>query len=319
MTRRDFAGLVLGGATTLAAQVPEHTEGSLVHTRIDTHTHFYDPSRPQGVPWPPRTERQLYRTVLPPDFVRVSQPYGITGTVVVEASPLVEDNDWILKLAARHPVIVGFVGNLVPGTSDFDHHFDALQRNRLFRGIRIGMLWDRDLAQQLQQPGYVSGLKTLAQADLCVDAVGGVSLLEAVLRVSDAVPALRIVIDHLPYDLKPDERPAYSRALSELSKRPRVYAKVSNVPRKNGARVSASLSDYRESLDELWSIFGAERVIYGSNWPVSERVAPYGVAFNLVHEYFSTRGPEVEERFFWRNAKLAYRWVDRRGLSPTTA
>ena len=72
---------------------------------IDTHTHFYDPTRPQGVPWPPPAERTLYRRVLPPEFVAVSQPHGVTATVVVEASPWLEDNQWVLDLATDNPVI----------------------------------------------------------------------------------------------------------------------------------------------------------------------------------------------------------------------
>ena len=68
---------------------------------IDTHTHFYDPTRPQGVPWPPKENQLLYRTVLPADAQALAAPVGVTGTVVVEASAWLEDNQWILDLAAN--------------------------------------------------------------------------------------------------------------------------------------------------------------------------------------------------------------------------
>ena len=74
---------------------------------IDTHTHFYDPTRPQGVPWPPNKESPFYRTVLPKDFLDVASPLGVRETVVVEASEWVEDNQWILDLAKTNPSIVG--------------------------------------------------------------------------------------------------------------------------------------------------------------------------------------------------------------------
>ena len=54
---------------------------------IDTHTHFYDPTRPQGVPWPSKTDAALYRPVYPEEFKAIARPLGVTGTVVVEASP----------------------------------------------------------------------------------------------------------------------------------------------------------------------------------------------------------------------------------------
>jgi hypothetical protein len=54
---------------------------------IDTHTHFYDPTRAQGVPWPPRDEKLLYRTVMPKNYRVQPVPRPVAGTMVVEASP----------------------------------------------------------------------------------------------------------------------------------------------------------------------------------------------------------------------------------------
>ena len=79
---------------------------------IDTHTHFYDPTRPQGVPWPKPEEKLLYQPYYPAQFRALTRPLGVVGTVVVEASPWVEDNQWILDLARDNDDIVGFIGNL---------------------------------------------------------------------------------------------------------------------------------------------------------------------------------------------------------------
>ena len=53
---------------------------------VDTHIHLYDPTRPQGVPWPPKNDALLYKPVLPATFASLVRPLGVTGTVVVEAS-----------------------------------------------------------------------------------------------------------------------------------------------------------------------------------------------------------------------------------------
>ena len=81
---------------------------------IDTHVHFYDPTRPQGTPWPPRDLAVLYKPHLPMDFRKATSGLGIAGVIVVEASDWLEDNQWILDLAKDEPLIVGFVGNLDP-------------------------------------------------------------------------------------------------------------------------------------------------------------------------------------------------------------
>src|SRR5258708_9646872 len=81
---------------------------------IDAHTHFYDPTRPQGVPWPGKGDKTLYRPVLPKELAELAKPQHVGATIVVEASPLVEDNQWLIELAACEPVIIGGVVNPGP-------------------------------------------------------------------------------------------------------------------------------------------------------------------------------------------------------------
>ena len=81
---------------------------------IDTHTHFYDPTRPEGVPWPPADNELLYRTVLPEHHRALAVPEGVTGTVVVEASAWLADNQWILDLAADDPGSSGWWATSIP-------------------------------------------------------------------------------------------------------------------------------------------------------------------------------------------------------------
>lgn len=277
---------------------------------IDTHAHFYDPARAGGVPWPEKNDKTLYRTVLPDEFVRLTKPLGITGVIEVEASPLVEDNEWVLDLAPNNPILIGTVGDLEPGKPDFRRNLIRFHKNPLFLGIRFGYLWGRSLATEFPKPQFIADLRFLAETGLELDVVGGPSLLAEVVRITDHVPALRIVIDHLPFDSPADsaDRAEYVQALHELGKRRQVYAKVSNVLRRSQDRVPANLDFYRPSLDELWDVFGQDRLIYGSNWPVSDLVAPYDAVFRIVYEYFAAKGRDAFEKYFWKNSQAAYRW-----------
>lgn len=274
---------------------------------IDTHTHFYDPRRAEGIPWPSKDNTLLYRPTLPEHFRFVARPLGVTGTVVVEASPWVEDNQWLLDLAERETVIVGIVGRLDPAAADFPRLLERFGRHRLFRGIRLG---SNQVDAGLARPDYLENLRRLAAADLELDLIGQPEMYATARALSDRVPALRIVLNHLPLDW-PAGDAAVRQAFADLRPRRQIYAKVSGVPRRVGGRVPADLAAYRESLEELWANFGPRRLIYGSNWPVSDRLAAYSVALKIVRQFFAGKGPAALDQYFWKNARDAYRWIER--------
>jgi L-fuconolactonase len=272
---------------------------------IDAHIHLFDPTRPQGVPWPPKDDAVLYKPALPDRYRKIAARLGVVGAIEVECSAWVEDNQWVLDVAAKDSIIVGTVGNLEPGKPEFRSQLERFRKNPLFRGIRYGNLWGRDLGAEISKPEFVAGLKALADAGLVLDTANpDAPLLQAVIRVTDKVPGLRVVIDHLPQlHPLPD--------LEELGKRPQVYVKVSEVLRRENGRVPANLDFYRQTLDQLWGIFGEDRLLYGSDWPNSDLWAPFEVELNVVRQFFRGKGRAAEEKYFWKNSVAAYHWVKR--------
>ena len=73
-------------------------------------------------------------------------------------------------------------------------------------------------------------------------------------------------------------------------------------------RASTNAIDYKPGLDQLWDIFGADRVVYASNWPASDMTAPYPVVHKIALDYVSSRGAADTEKFFWRNSINIYKW-----------
>src|SRR5437016_11442211 len=122
--------------------------------------------------------------------------------------------------------MVGTVGDLEPGKPEFRKQLERFHRNPLFRGIRYGNLWDRNLGAELSNTMFVSGLKALADAGLELDTANpDPALIASIVRLTDQVPNLRVVIDHLPQLEPPTEtaaRKAYERSLREIGKRPQV-------------------------------------------------------------------------------------------------
>ncbi len=310
MTRRQFLA-----ATALAASgaACSTTSAPAPLVIIDTHTHFYDPARPGGVPWPGKGDALLHRTTLPTDYRAQPVPQPVAGTVVVEASPLVEDNQWILNLAAKDKFIVGFVGNLKPGEDAFAGHLKRFAANPLYRGIRIS---EGALRPGLGNAAFLADIKRLADADLELDVNGGPTMLPEVARLANKLPGLRLAINHLA-NTRIDGKnvsPTWRADLEAAAKFPKVFLKVSALVEGTGRTDGSAPRDvefYRPWLDIAWNAFGPDRLIYGSNWPVSARFASLATVQGIVHDYFAARGRAALEKFFARNAQAAYRWAKR--------
>lgn len=303
------------GGHAVAADRPDESQtgsdGPL--TIIDTHTHFYDPTRPEGVPWPGKGS-SLYRTVLPRHYRAQPTPAPVTGTVVVEASNRLEDNQWILDLAKDDPFIVGFVGHLTVGDEDFGKHLKRFAKNPLFRGIRIS---SAVLRESLADDRMLTDLQKLSDADLSLDVNGRPDMLPDVARLAERLQSLRIIINHVT-NLKTDGNPpprGWTEGMQAAAAHPHVYCKVSALVENAGARVGeapADVAHYKPMLDALWEIFGGKRLVYGSNWPVSDRGADLATVQSIVTKYFSTKGPQALQRFFAGNARDAYKWIERK-------
>jgi len=278
---------------------------------IDCHTHFYDPARPQGVPWPGRNETQLYRRVLPHDYKRLAVPLGITGTVVVEASAWIEDNQWVLDLAKDEPFIKGLVGHLNPGDAEFAQQIKRFSANPLFRGIRVS----GEAVNRLSTPDRWRDLRLLAENDLSLDVNGGVDSLPHVAAVARAVPELRLVINHVA-NVRMDggvPPPAWLDGMRVAAAQPNVFCKVSGLVEGSGQRNDATpdVNFYRPLLDHVWQCFGEERVIYGSNWPVSELFADFASVHGIVKSYSAEKGERASHQYFSGNARRFYKYLSR--------
>jgi len=324
-SRRDFLSRAAATAAalgwpfdslTLAQDRPSEAQATPIPI-IDTHIHLFDPERPQGAPYtgPPGVPTIA---AYPERYRKLAVPLGVVGAIKVEASPWIEDNLWVLEVAQKDPIIVGVVGNLEPDKPEFPEYLERYHKNPLFRGIRYGNLWGRDITKQSTNPDFIGGLKRLAQADLALDTANPrVPLLEAMIRINDAVPSLRIVLDHLPaLDPAEADRAAYDAALREIGKRPQMFVKLSEIIHRANGQVSTDLGAYRARLDALMGVFGEDRILFGSDWPNSDGVAPIGKVFATAKEYFLTKPRAVAEKYFWKNSVAVYKWVRRDPSQP---
>jgi len=306
-SRRSF----LAAAATAATATIADAAGPAFPI-IDTHLHLYDPTRPQGAPYP-RTPSP--RPFLPRDYREVATPLGITGGIKVEASPWVEDNLWVLMTIENEPIIVGMIGCLDPTKPEFREYLDRYHRNKLFLGIRYGNVWEgHNLVTAVQSLDFIANMKAFAQTGLTLEVANPrLDLIDATVRLTDKVPELRVVLGHLqalPLPTVPDVMKSYSNNLEELRKR-NVYAKISGLPRRlANEQPQADPAVYKPILDIFWDIFGQDFLVYAG---VNK------TALEALDSYFMAKGRTAAEKFFWKNSAPAYRWIRRDPKQPQLA
>jgi predicted TIM-barrel fold metal-dependent hydrolase len=226
-------------------------------------------------------------------------------------------------MSQADPIMVGVIGNLEPEKPEFHEYFERYRKIPLFRGIRCGNLWGRKLIALVDNPNFISGMKEFAAADLIMDTANpSPDLIEACVKLTDKVPNLRVMLDHLPGMQAPEDpavRKSVDSNLRTLAKR-NVYVKGSVVARRVNGVVQMEAATYKPVLDMIWDIFGEDKVVFGSDWPNSTgNWVTYQQTLTIMREYRATKNRAVSEKYFWKNSIAAYKWQKRTASQPSGA
>ena len=281
---------------------------------IETHIHLYQVTRTGGVPWPPAINTTLYRDILPPEYHQLARNNGIVGAGIVEASPLNEDNQWVLDLVRGDRFFSFYVGQLEVGAPDFIANLNRFGMDRRFVGIR-GFLWSPpaitlDAAQSRD-------LRELSRRGMTLDIIsrGSTNPKPTVEALCRAFPDLRIIINHLGGAQGLTPTAVWELAIRRLADVcPNLYMKFSSfydmyqVGDGNSPWIAPlDVAAYKPHFDVLLSAFGPDRLIWGSNWPVSNLGGGFAEQIGIAEAYLAEFGTEVRDKVMFRNAMKFYR------------
>lgn len=276
---------------------------------IDTHIHFYDTSRDIEMSWPPKDDKALYKPHLPAEYSELAKASGVTGVVIVEASDHLEDNRWVLDLVEGDGFYLGLVGNIDVYREDFEGQLKALKRDKRLVGLRPRGPKPINFSDRT----VLKNLAALAEHGLTMDYLtngGGIPGIETIDGVARAIPDLRIVVNHClgwNFDGKAPPRD-WMAAVERLAENANVSCKISGLYQRSVTQPAPqSIEHYEAVLEALWKSFGKERLIYGSNWPVTKRTGSYASFLQLADRFIREKGQDARERYYWKNAAAAYR------------
>jgi L-fuconolactonase len=271
---------------------------------VDAHQHFWELGR-FHYPWLTRDLGILYRNYLPQDLKSVLGKVGIDRTILVQATHSEDETKWLLDLADQNDFVggvVGWVDLTSPRLSLSLEHFAS--RAKLV-GSRH-QAHDEPDALWLVREDVLAGLGMLSQAGLAYDLLVRTPHLPCVSVIAERYPDLRLVVDHIA---KPPiarrEFQGWAKAMEPLGRYRNVFCKLS------GMITEANWSNWKPSdlkpcVDYVMDLFGPDRLMFGSDWPVCLLAGSYLDVWYVIHELVDTATAEAKDKIFGGTAVSFY-------------
>lgn len=248
-----------------------------------------------------------------PELQAVAQPLGVIGSVLVQSQASDVDTDYLLSLAAKHEFVKAVVGWVDLTAPTAPQRIRQLALHPKLRGLRP-MLQALPEDDWLLRPEIEPAIAAMIEQRLSFDALVFTRHLHHLRIFATRFPQLPIVIDH---GAKPPiaanecvQFQSWSDAMSGLAELPQVYCKVSGLLTEAHAEQGAeALNIY---LVRLLELFGAERLLWGSDWPVvnnaaNESLADYATWLALARNFFMQQPAAPANAIFGENARRFYR------------
>lgn len=271
--------------------------------RIDAHQHFWQLAARAGG-WPPPSLAAIYRDFAPADLAPLLAEHGVQGTVLVQSLPSEADTHWLLALAEQADFIRAVVGWTDLLAQDAPAAIARLASHKKLKGLRP-MLQDLDDERWIADPALAPALSAMVEHRLRFDALVLPRHLPALLQCARAWPKLPIVIDHAA---KPPVAAAsfgrWREDLAQLAALPNVHCKLSGLVTE--ARADWTVEDLRPYVAHVLEVFGAQRVIWGSDWPVVDLAGGYGAWLAASESLLSHLGQQDRNDIFGLNARRFY-------------
>jgi L-fuconolactonase len=248
-------------------------------TRVDAHHHLWPDPSPSDYPWMTDELAAIRRPFGPADLAPLIAAAGIDRTVLVQTRSSVEETEAFLAIAAGTSFIAGVVGWLDlagPGIADGIARLRAMPGGSRLAGIRH-QVHDEPDPDWLRQVEVRRGIAAVGAAGLAYDLLVRTRELPAALDTVRALPDVRFVIDHLA---KPPIREgaaalaAWSDALHPFAPLPNAWAKVSGLVTE-AEWAGWTVDDLVPVIRVALEVFGPDRLLFGSDWPVCLLAASY--------------------------------------------
>lgn len=271
--------------------------------KIDSHQHFWQ-YNPVKDAWITDDMSVIQRDFLPDDLLPLLQHNQIEGCVAVQADQSEAENNLLLGLAKNAPFVKGIVGWIDLRAENVDERLQYYKQFELMKGFRH-VLQAEDASFMLTEE-FKRGISKLAAYGFTYDILITNEQLKAANELVASFPNQKFVIDHLAKPgIKAGDIDVWAEDITTIARLKNVYCKVS------GFSTEAdwyhwTLDDVRPYLDVVFRQFGINRVMYGSDWPVSIVAGGYNRVIQSLETYMQQFNAQEQSLFWGENAAEFY-------------
>lgn len=271
---------------------------------VDAHFHAWRIAR-GDYGWLTPARGAIYRDVEVAHWRALAAPLGVRGGVLVQAAPTAAETEFLLAIAASEDDVLGVVGWTDLAAPDSAQQVAALARRPKLKGLRP-MLQDIADPDWILQPALVPALDAMARHGLVFDALVRSVHLPRVRQLARRHPGLRIVIDH---GAKPDiaggEWQPWAGEMERMAAETGAVCKLSGLLTEAGALAHEPQS-ILPWVQHLLQVFGPDRLLWGSDWPVLELAGNYAGWTRLCRGFTGALADAERAALFGGNARRVY-------------
>lgn len=272
--------------------------------KIDSHQHFWK-YHPVKDAWITDDMKVIQRDFLPEDLKPLLQENDIDGCIAVQADQSEAETHFLLELAKNNDFVKGVVGWVDLQNPDLKSRLDYFSQFKKLKGFRH--IVQAELEDDfLLKDDFCNGIALLEQYNFTYDILILPKHLPFALQFVKRFPNQKFVIDHLAKpDFKNQAFSDWEKGITVLAKCENVYCKVS------GLVTEADWNNWNETdftycLDVVTKVFGLERLLFGSDWPVCLLAADYSQTLEILERYFSKFSESDQEKFWNKNTIYFY-------------
>jgi L-fuconolactonase len=273
--------------------------------KIDSHQHFWK-YHPVKDAWITDEMKVIQRDFLPKDLLPLLKENHIDGCIAVQASQSEYETHFLLLLAKKNDFIKGVVGWIDLKADDLEERLEYFFQFKKLKGFRH-IVQEEPEVDFLLQKNFCKGIAKLAKYNFTYDLLIYPKHLVVAAEFVKKFPDHKFIIDHLA---KPDFRQSdftqWRNGIKQIAACPNVMCKVSGLVTQ-GDWNNWKDADFTYCLDVITQDFGINRLMFGSDWPVSLLGASYRESLDIVANYFSKFSSEEQDKFWGENAIEFYR------------